>query len=743
MTSGQPILADKLPERVIVVLHSYHQGFKWTDDIARGITEVLRQSEFSIDFIHEYMDIKRRWDDEYKRLFVDLLRYKYQNRRVDAIILSDNVAFDCMREYGNEIFPDVPVFFCGVNYLDPAQIADFPLYTGISEVADIAANLDLIMHLQPQIKKVAFIVDSTETGEILAGHLETQRKRLAGRLAIERLTDYTFAELEERLRNMPDDTVVLWSVFFRDSDNVFYEFDDGIKRVTKASRVPVYCLWDFSIGHGAIGGLLTSGYEEGSSVARQTLAYLAGEKISNIKVRHDPVTVPTFEWEALQKHKIPVDLLPAGAIVKGRPATIYQQYKWYVVGGITIILTLSLLSLILSYMVNRKTLQITIARDRAEAASKAKSQFLANMSHELRTPLNGVIGFTELLQQTQLADMQMNYLRNASLSARSLLGIINNILDFSKIEAGKLELNRVKTDIRSLIEQSIAAVRYSADKKNLELKAELPENLPRCIITDPVRMGQILINLLGNAVKFTEEGSVLLKLGFAESGDSRGAFTFSVLDTGIGISAESYRRIFEEFSQADNSATRKYGGTGLGLTITRSLVEKMGGTLKLESEPGRGTCFYFTLNEQYDVSGESDNSAQLPVSTMNREVSILIVEDVSLNMLLLKELFAKLAPAASVEGAVNGSEAISKYRNSPAKLVFMDLHMPDMDGYQASCEIRRWERENNLAPAAIIALTAGALSGEKERCLAAGMSDFVTKPVEPATLMAILQKHTV
>ncbi|EKD82371.1 MAG: Sensor protein, partial [uncultured bacterium] len=554
---------------------------------------------------------------------------------------------------------------------------------------------------------------------------------------------YTFAELEERLKKLPDDTAVIWSIFFRDRENVFYEFDEGIERVVKACRVPVYCLWDFSIGYGAVGGYLSSGREQGTSVARMVLRYFAGEPFKNLPVRYEPVTLPIFEWQALQKHGIPLLQLPAGANIVGRPATIYQQYRWWVISGVSLIVTLALLSLILSYLVKVRTRQISIARDRAEAASRAKSQFLANMSHELRTPLNGVIGFTDLLQHARLDESEQKYLQNANMSARSLLGIINNILDFSKIEAGKLELELVKTDIRSLVDQTMSVVRYSADIKNLSIKTQLPDDLPCCAFVDPIRLGQILINLLGNAVKFTERGSVTLKLEFEEQSADNGAFTFSVIDTGIGISQENHRQIFEEFSQADNSSTRRYGGTGLGLTITRNLVEKMGGQLLFESEPGHGSRFYFSITTKYIKSRDVTNvKQQLSLKPSDKAHEILIVEDVSLNMLLLKEICARLAPAANLVEAVNGAEALEKYKKMPPHIIFMDLHMPDMDGYQACTEIRRYERENGLTRSAIIALTAGALTDEKEKCLAVGMNDFVTKPVEPSMIMAIIEKYS-
>jgi len=283
-----------------------------------------------------------------------------------------------------------------------------------------------------------------------------------------------------------------------------------------------------------------------------------------------------------------------------------------------------------SLEIKKKNKDLDIALQKAEKASKAKSEFLANMSHEIRTPLNGVIGFSELLSNTDLTPLQEQYLKNTNTSAHSLMGIINDILDFSKIEAGKLELEKIRTDIIELIEDTSDIMRYQVSTKDIELLVNFNHDMPRYAIVDPIRLRQILVNLLNNAVKFTDKGEIELKVTFTKVKDNIGVFGFSVRDTGIGISNEQKKKLFKAFSQADSSTTRKFGGTGLGLTISNKLAKKMGGEIKLKSVPGKGTTFFFDITTEFD-SGEK--SAYSDLKHIKR---ILIVDDNDNNRMILE-----------------------------------------------------------------------------------------------------------
>ncbi len=381
----------------------------------------------------------------------------------------------------------------------------------------------------------------------------------------------------------------------------------------------------------------------------------------------------------------------------------------------------------------------------ATKANRTKSEFLANMSHEIRTPLNGIIGFTDLLQNTPLDETQQKYLDNANKSARLLLEIINDILDFSKIEAGKLDLEIVKTDILELIEHSVDIIKHSTSKKGLELSLNIGSNIPRFAFVDPLRLKPILINLLSNAIKFTEKGEVELKVRFIKPEDSEniGQFTFSVRDTGTGIKKENLEKLFKAFSQGDASTTRKFGGTGLGLVISNMLAEKMGSRIEVVSEFGKGSKFSFSIkatfeNDNICLEGKKEKETKT-YNFSGFSPTILIAEDSEINMMLAKILVSQLMPQAKIIEATNGFEAIEKFIEFLPNYILMDIQMPEIDGYEAAKQIRKYELKNG-GHIPIIALTAGAMKGEKEKCFEAGMDDFITKPIEKNSLYAGFEK---
>jgi len=382
----------------------------------------------------------------------------------------------------------------------------------------------------------------------------------------------------------------------------------------------------------------------------------------------------------------------------------------------------------------------------AEAANKAKSEFLANMSHEIRTPLNGIIGFTDLLTNTKLEDFQRQYMNTVNQSAKLLMEVISNILDFSKIESGKLELNIEKHNITDLANQVIQLVAYDSNTKKLQLSLNIEPGVPKVIFADYIRLKQILINLLSNAVKFTQEGTIQLTISVRNKQANFATLRFSVKDTGIGIRKINQEKIFDAFSQEDTYTTKKFGGTGLGLSISNNLLNLMDSHLQLESNFGEGSEFFFDVSfktSEETISEENSIFFQNTTLTLDhnknadpqpKNIKVLLVEDNKINMLLAKTLIRQIIPNSDITEAHDGKEGVEKFLGTNPDIIFMDIQMPVMNGYEASIQIRQLQMKH----IPIIALTAGTVVGEREKCLEAGMDDYASKPIIKQTLERII-----
>ena len=469
------------------------------------------------------------------------------------------------------------------------------------------------------------------------------------------------------------------------------------------------------------------------------------------------------EWEFIQSDNQPLtqenypvnEILRTKKLIKnfiiGFKKSQHASIQWFLINGFPVYNNIGEIEEVVicfTDITELKKLEIELIKvsNQAEAASKAKSIFLTNMSHEIRTPLNGIIGFTDLLMKTNLDKNQSEYMNMVHESAVMLVEIINNILDFSKIESGKLELNLEEVNLFELIYRVIDIFKYQAKLNSIDLKVNIDAMVPNYVLCDSVRLKQILVNLIGNAMKFTTEGSVILNVSLVSLGnENQCQLKFLVKDTGIGIKEENHEKIFQSFIQEDTTITRKFGGTGLGLAITNQLLALMNSKLELKSRFGEGSEFFFTvelkkLNHNKDLIN-FDNHVEvkegIPFVKKLSKKTILVVEDNKINMLLVKTLLKSILPGCTILEASDGKKAIELYKKEKLDLILMDIQMPHKNGYETTIEIKQLKKYNNIP---IIALTAGIMIGEKEKCLESGMDDYVAKPIIRSNLEKVLFK---
>jgi len=684
----------------------------------------------------------------------DMIRTSFIDRYPDLIIASGNDAFEYVMDNYYMLFINVPVLFFGVHGLDASMLYGLEEHvTGIAEEVSFSQTVSEMLRLYPETKRIFILNDHANSASIKLNEDIQKTINHGGTGAdveFEFSANKPLAEIINDIKRLGSDTLVLIGNYISDSDSPFYSESDVQALVSNASLNPVFCLTTSYIGGGTLGGLLSATNLRNETAASITAEILKGKPPSLIPIIFNSASLNQwqFDYETAKRFKINTRALPGDHIIINRSLQIWESNPLEFRLMIAVVLAFILIIFVIVYIKesrehNAYTEGLRQARDAAQSASRTKTTFLANMSHEIRTPMNSIIGFAELARYTDSSQKTKEYLSNISESAHWLLKIINDILDISKIESGKIDLEQIPFDLHDVLEYCRDTIKLKAEEKGVALFCYAEPSVDKKLIGDPIKLRQVIMNLLSNAVKFTSEGSVKLIASLASGSAGSVTICFEIKDSGIGMSSEQIERIFEPFMQADSSVTRRFGGTGLGLPISKNIIELMGGELHVESALNIGSKFSFELT--FCLADENAEAA-LPENTPpvlqkpNFEGEVLICEDNNLNMKLICDNLARVGLKTVV--AYNGKEGLAcvaermQSGKKPFDLIFMDMHMPEMDGLEASSKIIELGVKTP-----IIALTANVMSGEKEHYKECGMIDFLGKPFTSQELWKRLIKY--
>ena len=727
----------------VLILWSFEDRLPWQQRVHAGLNQRLaaRIDEVSPTLFEERLDAMRARGNDDDAWRVDYLRNKYGDLPFDLIVTEAGPAASFLSRYP-DLFPGARRLLVHAGAIEGKRTE-----TTLAVKEDFERQIRVALDLQPQARRLLVI------GNLLPGRLARARAaweaHFRDRVSYEAWSeDFSFSELYSRVAELSRDTVILYQVVNHDRAGTRAAPYEVLQKLSAAASVPVFATHDSLLGTGTIGGYVISGERVGWMIAD----LIAGASPDSFPDTF--ASVNQFDDRALKRWNISRSDLPADSEILYRELSLWEKHgKWIVFASVEtlllIVLGWSLRSRRRAYvelsqvnarqedLIEERTRELAAAKEKAEAASLAKSAFLANMSHELRTPMNHIMGMTSLALGRATDQNQKDYLNKVDVASHHLLGLINDILDLSKIEAAHMPLEQIPFTLSEVIGNLKNILGQRAADEGLAFPVDIPDGLARePLLGDPLRLGQILINLAGNAVKFTNCGHVAVRARLVEETLTEMLLRFEVADTGIGISAADQKRLFLVFEQADASTTRKYGGTGLGLALSKRLVQLMDGEIGVDSELGKGSTFWFTVRVG---KGSRDAPQALPeaveasakerLQARHRNARVLIVEDEPVNLIIAQELLiqAGLHP----DSAVDGYEAVDLAQAHAYDLILMDMQMPVLNGVDAT-RIIRIDSLNTAAP--IVAMTANAFDGDKRACFDVGMSDFVSKPVTPERL---------
>ncbi|MGE0076769.1 MAG: ABC transporter substrate binding protein [Bacteroidales bacterium] len=732
----------------ILLINSYHSTLSWTDSLNIGFINTLKDNNSEFETYIENLDLKRNKAENYIEEFKKYIIAKYHLLDINLIVVTDNDALNFAEEIKNEVFQEIPVVFCGIN--NRYEFAKN--FTGVIEEVNISKNLDLIANIHPKLNNLYCIVDQTTTGEILAKSVLENIANNNYTFNINIITGLSLKKLIDTVKSFKEESAILFILYNKDNQDHYLTYGETLDSISKYSKVPIYGTWSFYLGHGVVGGCMVSGLEQGKIAGEVALKILEGTQTDEIK----PVvgaTKYTFDYTAMSKFKIGISDIPKESIILNNPYTFFKKNKTAIIFALTIFIVLLVIIYLLAIInghrrkliklhkdynleLKEKNLLIKESLSKAEEANALKSAFLANMSHEIRTPMNAIIGFARLIQiRKNLSKEEISNFVNIIVdNSQKLLNLINDIIDISKIEANQLKVNIQTSNINSILRDCINIAEIEKDrlnKKEISLNLIVESGHNNIIAeTDPDRVHQVIMNFLNNALKFTDKG--IITLGCSINNNWIEVF---VQDTGIGVDTKDKEVIFDRFRQVDSQYTKKHGGSGLGLSICKGIINELGGEIGMESKIGKGSRFWFKIPNNTTIKQNPNLNPEKNTASNNFEnKTILIVEDnhTSSKLLIetLKHTKAKLIITSNAEEAIDICKS-----NSSINIILMDIQLPGINGYEAVKIIR--QTHPNIP---IIAQTANAMSDEKEKALKIGCNDYISKPYDMEYLLKSIDR---